>query len=211
VPGRALDAPDDGSGYACFDFRFMTDELGSAAARAHDPLRYAPPHADVAWGATRALSLMSDVGTSLVVSERDYEIGVRPHPRRSTAGALAEAAAAGYTEPVADARELSAGAWTRVGDAWVRFETRRHVGDASEYDVGSIRLACADPGSHPAPPTAELLDDRRGTRAFVFAAGERRADAPLFVLGVLREGGGEGSYYVETWYRRVMPADCAVR
>lgn len=190
-------------GFACRDFEFTTDEHRGGSMRDIDPRRHAP-RSGVAWGARRSVVMLGEAITSLDLMVRPYDADGEVRIERSSAAATRELEAAGYDRPVAASLELTAGRWIRLGALWLRFETHHHTGDTSEHDVGSLRLACADPMG----PTVELLGPLRASRAFAFVASSASS---AIAIGWMEIGGGEGALSIATHYRRITATDCPAR
>jgi hypothetical protein len=187
--------------YACVDFTLESDDVGSAdVSRRPDVTRWVQRR-PAAWGGHRAIALVSadslhdDGVTLLAVAQRDYARRARLRRPRTLARALAEAAAAGYTQPVPHRADLPSGTWIAFAGVHLRFETSDHEGDASAYAIGSLRVRCSPPAGPSDTTGAELLGaHRRGARAAAFHA----TGAPTFAISLLETGGGEGSGYART-------------
>lgn len=192
----------EASAYACLDFDLGADDAGPNRFRPMDFERWVPP-AGTAWRGHKAVHLLGgDLDVGLLIAEHPYGRGRAMVRGRSAREAIRTAAARGFSVPVSRAIPLESGRWTEILGAPMRFTTRYHVGDASEYAIGSLQIACRGRGGDDANGrTIELLTHLRGASAVAFVA----PGATTFAVGVLEEGGGEGSAYFATLYLYVDP------
>jgi hypothetical protein len=189
--------------YACVDFALQSDDTGMRdVSRQPDVTRWVQ-RSRSAWGGHRAIALVTadsrheDGASLLFIAERAYQHTARLRRPRTLTRALAEAARAGYAQPVTERATLTPGTWIPFAGVHLRFTTRDHEGDASAYAIGSVRVTCTAPPSPTAdiPNSTELLGDhRRGATATAF----RAPNAPSIALSLLEIGGGESSGYVRT-------------
>jgi len=139
-----------------------------------------------------------ELHTTLPIAEHAYGRGRAIVRGQSTRAAMRQAAARGFTVPVSSEVPLPCGQWVAIGRARLRFTTRCHLGDASDHSVGSLQVNCGG-GEGANARVVEMLANRRSASAVAFAAPR----ATSFVVGVMEEGGGEGSGYFGTWYLHV--------
>jgi hypothetical protein len=185
--------------YACLAFGLGADDAGTAFRPMDFELWMAP--AGTAWSGLKAVSMVGPERTTLLmIAHHEYGPGRAIEHFETTRAAMREAAKMGFKKPVQQI-PLPSGQWVEAGHARLRFTTTYHVGDASEYSIGSLQIECRGARDGTSARLVELLADRRGASAVAFVAPAARNIA----VGVLHDGGGEGSGWLQTEYLHVDP------
>jgi hypothetical protein len=184
--------------YACFDFDLGSDVVGPNGIRPMDFERWVPP-AHTAWSGHKAVHLVgSELDTALSIAEHPYGRGRAIVRGRNAREAIRSATARGFSVRALRAiplgeRPLDENSG-RIGALHDALSPRRR----ERVRDRSLQLDC---GNEANARVIELLTHLRGASAVAFAAPR----ATSFVVGVMEEGGGEGSGYFGTWYLHVDP------
>jgi hypothetical protein len=179
--------------YACLDFSVGSDD---GVERPIDFETFVPP-TGTSWEGRKAIVLLGRDAETIVIAEKPYDPSKTVMRVRSERTARQLASRQGFRDGRLVRRPLKAGTWNDLAGVQVWFESKLHEGDASAWNIGSLKLRCGAGATE-----IDLVDvesNARSAIAFAPAIGH----APSLVIGTMEWHGGEGSSYYSTRYLRV--------